>query len=287
MINILHTLGIKKKDIYIFGSGRSGTTWLGELIMHAGFDFIFEPLNLEHMNKLGFDVPSDDDSQLYADKNSQVVLSDYLDLAVSGKVRNDWTVRYDTRHRKRKVVKFIRANLMLDWFLDQYDFIPLFVTRNPYSVIASQIETKWWDKEVDDLDKYINDDVLSNGLLKDYQEYLNSDFTKVEKHALKWAIEQYIPKTQGVWEKVHLVYYDDLVRDTEAVMKNLSHVCNFNLNRHIRNSYRKPSFSTVTHKDNFDNYDPLSNWKNVLSPKDKDLIDRVLEKFGLLSDFHL
>jgi hypothetical protein len=35
----------RKLDVFVFGVGRSGKTWLAETIAAAGLELVFEPLN--------------------------------------------------------------------------------------------------------------------------------------------------------------------------------------------------------------------------------------------------
>jgi LPS sulfotransferase NodH len=34
-----------RKNVLVFGAGRSGTTWLAQILAAAGLELIFEPLN--------------------------------------------------------------------------------------------------------------------------------------------------------------------------------------------------------------------------------------------------
>ena len=157
--------------VIIAGSGRSGTTWVLDVLATANnYKTVFEPLQP--------DVSAV--SKKYAgkyikpDTKPSDMLS-FMDSVVSGSISTVWTdyraiidrlkpslrtfvslrALNELRHRYKALwhnyrafnrknyngvaVKFIRANLMLGWLCSQYDTKTLFIIRHPGAIIESKI----------------------------------------------------------------------------------------------------------------------------------------------------
>ena len=112
--------------IVVLGAGRSGTTWLAEILAASGLELIFEPLNerqvpeaTEFRRTVRFLDATDT-----TDRWNQL-----FQKILAGEIRNTWTLRAGTRG-DRKLVKFIRANFILEWMLSRFDFLPIFIIPN-------------------------------------------------------------------------------------------------------------------------------------------------------------
>jgi len=87
---------------------------------------------------------------------------------------------------RNRVIKFIQANMMISWLESNYACPIVYVIREPYAVIRSQINMGWnHDVSIYLRQKKIRKDLLNNDLFK----YVKSLSTIVERLAARWCIE--------------------------------------------------------------------------------------------------
>jgi hypothetical protein len=130
------------KSVFICGAGRSGTTWLAEILNRSGsFRYLYEPFNrgqvrqCRHFSARQYMRPSDHRTE-------------YLGVAeaiFSGKIRSGWIDQYNswglTRYR---LIKDVRSTLMLKWIRDHFPQMPIvFVVRHPCAVAFSRCKEGW------------------------------------------------------------------------------------------------------------------------------------------------
>lgn len=113
--------------IILAGSGRSGTTWLEEILCGLpGIQPIFEPLhprfNLEVRRLTGIETRQLENQEAFlhawylAPDDEQPAWTALLENVLSGRLRNHWTDQERrTYFPDRYLVKEIRANLMLGY----------------------------------------------------------------------------------------------------------------------------------------------------------------------------
>ncbi|HDY90380.1 MAG TPA: hypothetical protein ENH82_19955, partial [bacterium] len=168
--------------IIIAGSGRSGTTWVQDVLAIANDrDTVFEPLHPAGAKKARpFSYKYHDPSEKVDD------LYRFINTALKGEMRTLWAVyrirpdkfnpikhkpkyviahfrKFLTHLRKYKlpsgqralVVKFIRANLLLPWMSQNFNSPMVLLLRHPCAVIASRlsIPDRDWDAQVA-IDRY-------------------------------------------------------------------------------------------------------------------------------------
>jgi len=155
----------------IAGSGRSGTTWILDVLATASnYKTIFEPLH----PGVG-EVARKCAGKYIRPDSVQVDIKKFMDAVITGKIRTIWTNyrvisdrlkptpdvfisprafielfqrykmlwnNYRRLNRNNHVgvaVKFIRANLLLGWLCGQYNVRTLFIVRHPGAVIESKL----------------------------------------------------------------------------------------------------------------------------------------------------
>jgi hypothetical protein len=130
--------------LFVAGSGRSGTTWLSELLL-AGTRrrYVFEPLS----RNLALTAPFHREyGKLYLRPDG-----DYpehflaMRAVLTGRVRSRWTERFNRRlFADGRLVKEIRANLLLGWLQHNFPGMPLvLLLRHPCAVAASFVREGW------------------------------------------------------------------------------------------------------------------------------------------------
>jgi hypothetical protein len=130
--------------VFVAGSGRSGTTWLSELLLSGTQRrYVFEPLS-RHVPQTA--VFHRDLVKLYLRPDGEypehvAAMRDVL----TGRVRNRWTERFNRRIvAEGRLVKEIRANLLLGWLQTNFPGMPIvLLLRHPCAVAASFVREGW------------------------------------------------------------------------------------------------------------------------------------------------
>jgi len=210
-----------KSTILLAGSGRSGTTWLGSVIAKATRSrMVFEPLLHDATRRLTMrDGPPNEfvDRQIYIPQ--QTTASAYDRQLKSLLLGRSYPVRANTDRSGLffgRVVKAIRANLLLGYVARRWPQLRIvFVYRNPASVVDSQlkmIRRGWqfgWDPEF-----VLQQPRLMEDWLEPFREKICDARRLIDKLALKWCIENYVPLNQlRERDNVLFVCYDQIVRD--------------------------------------------------------------------------
>jgi hypothetical protein len=186
-----------KNTVLVFGSGRSGTSWLAETMARPrGYRLLFEPEHEEH-------VP---EGRALTDRllmpGEQYPDADrFLIKLFKNRIDNDWIAQHSYRKYKmhlwpfivkKKIVKFVRCNLAMHYIASKYNLPAVYIRRNPYSTIYSQNRVGFpW---LFDLEKFKNQPEIVNGVKQLCgSDILNQELTNLQKLALRWAIENIFP----------------------------------------------------------------------------------------------
>ena len=197
--------------VLLCGSGRSGTTWIEGVINHAGdHRILFEPFHPEKVPEVAHFVnrqylrPDADDPR-------------YLEPAraiLEGRVGGRWI---DAMNRKvlvrRRVVKDIRANLLLPWIHRHFPQVPIvFLVRHPCAVASSRRKLNWGDHRSD----LLGQPDLVEDWLAPHVELLESLTDPFEIHVATWCVENLVPLRGLGSERMHLASYERFCCEPEA-----------------------------------------------------------------------
>jgi hypothetical protein len=229
----------------IAGSGRSGTTWVQDVIADANaLRPLFEPLHplaIPQARPFAYRYfrPDEDDPAAREflsgvfDGRFHTWWTDYrvrpdrlvptLPMLRSARAFHDYVRRWRKlwTHRKRYgpklsrqalLVKFIRANLMLGWIQRHFDARIVLVLRHPGAVIESRLRLggEDWDAS-DQLRQYTGQSALHADYLFKYNDVLRGSLTAAESHAAIWCIENQLPLTQLGAGTVTVAFYEQLL----------------------------------------------------------------------------
>jgi hypothetical protein len=201
--------------LIVAGSGRSGTTWIAEVLRDAlKAMLVFEPLNgreIPEASRVGFAGAPYPRRALTHEQIS------FMKAACSGGIGGRWTTSRTTwtsiLHKRRVVVKCIRANQCLEELVTRVGTRPaLAVTRDPAAVVESTLRLGWSLNPR----MLISPDLLSlvpnaNALADRYSD-------RVSQHALWWAFDNVSlfcsTKPRTFW----LTDYDEARRHPAALL---------------------------------------------------------------------
>jgi len=236
----------RQQPLVIAGFGRSGTTWLQDALATANhLRAVFEPLNPDAVqgsraHAYRFVNPDSEEPDLYRFlhhfffeefrslwADSRIVKQKLIvrpgDLASwesSRRVLRQYGRAFDylKRYRKqrqngRRIVKFVRANMMLSWLKRAFDAKVVFIVRHPAAVVTSQLRSPASWNPYARIEQFRNDSALLETLDDRSRALLFRPCEDIETCTLLWCIENQEALRQARESKIHVVYYEDLVRD--------------------------------------------------------------------------
>ncbi len=262
-----------RKNVLVFGTGRSGTTWLAEIIAAGGFKLVFEPLHpVEVPEAKGFPFPN------YLLPGEETPWRPLLEKVVAGAVVNDWTVRANPA-AERAVVKLIRANLMMEWMLDRFDFHPVYIIRNPLSVAGSMKE-QGWDVGVRYVQHVMERIRAKDGSFEGLEELFDHAITAVESYAIMWGFQNSIPIRRGLPGRVSFIRFEELAKSPEEGIWPIARRIGLEMTPAVQHQLHKLSFQRG--KQSWEKgYDPTTAWKRSLTPREVEDVVRIVRWFGL------
>lgn len=213
----------QSRTTMVCGSGRSGTTWIGDVVAaKTRSRILFEPFilgedgefQLANSHKIQLDLRKEIPYYISSHSSVKPNLKRTLSKILFGDYRCGW-VDQDLKpgFYYRRVVKEIRANLLLDVISEFWPEIRIiYVIRSPYWVIDSMMEkcAAGWKFEWP-LDEIMNQQDLMTDWLNPFVEQIQNANTLPERLMVRWCIENYIASNQ-LKEKhnVRFVSYEQL-----------------------------------------------------------------------------
>ncbi len=297
------------KTISIFGTPRSGTTWLMELLEKMPrYISLFEPLHPDW-----FSPPLETNRSymlrpfLNPDQHN-IEFKNYLESIFRGEVisRNPhfkWRHYLKRFYGQRLIVKFIRGNRILPWITNNFNLRgEILIIRHPCSTIASQFKSgvTGYVTETERENELKGIDIKLEMILSEIKNVVPQRiYESVKKlddkesiYAVSWVLDYYIPLYYRKKYNFLVVPYEELVKngrkELDRIMKYLDVK---DIPDKIYNEIEVPSKTAKRdyYKDKEDYYKKdkekqLSKWKEHLSPKQQENIFQILELFDI--DFY-
>lgn len=270
-----------KQTIILAGSGRSGTTWLGNILAaQPTTRIIFEPLDYRR-------VP---EAVVFPLRPYARPLADYpqwqpvLAQILAGELHNEWVDREQSKWwpkflTTRRLVKEIRANLLLGWISEQFGCPIVYVTRHPCAVVYSRMKLGWKTH----LDVFTAQTELLTDYLAPYQELILGAETAVQRHAVMWCIENLVPLRQMASYNWLFCTYESLCQQPEVEARRLLSQLGLPYNWLARRAVGRVSSVARADSAVIDARDPLRDWQYKLETADIDAIMHIVDAF----DIHL
>lgn len=221
--------------VWLAGSGRSGTTWLGLLLsVPRGTALLYEPLHSWYAKFPPDLTPPisifDAGERPYFRPDANIPSwQAYIEHILDGGFTRRTLFAGRRAHKRphalwcaltgrRLVVKEIRTNLMLGWLARNFDLPIVLIVRHPCATVASQLHRKWGTKrnviEVLLGQVELVQDHLQNDLARLTNDVLD---TPVKQLAARWALENRIAlETATHDDRILTVAYEDLVMEPRA-----------------------------------------------------------------------
>ena len=274
-----------KEVIWLIGDGRSGTTWVSDLINHdKSYREMFEPFHPRLIKGMNFLLPHQYIRPHDSNKQLEIIASGVF----SGKFRNP---RVDKGNRsflyKGLLIKDIFANLFSYWASLRFPKVKIILLiRNPFSVALSKYKLKnwfWVTNPLDLLEQYpLYEDYLHP--FEDVIRRTSREGNFVSCQILIWSIINYVPLRQFKQGQIKLIFYEEIFfKPLYEVSKIFRFVRPSIENHHInldRESVNRLSRTAGPESNLSSGTSPITSWKNELTSQQIDAGLKILQCFG-------
>jgi hypothetical protein len=268
-------LDLARRPLLLAGSGRSGTTWLAELINWRGdHRLIWEPLNVEQVPETR---PLGARRYLHADHDASELRSVWRRV-LDGRIRGPWIDSFNTRLLyRRRLVKVIRGNLMLAWSARWFADVPIILLlRHPGAVVDSWRRQNWKQRLSAQPLLAQRELVERHGL----HAWVGGERNELEEALLTWCIENIVPLREVPADRMRVVFYEDLVRDPEGQLQRVMAWCGLPFDRAMLDGVRTPSAMSGQGSPLQRGGDPVTAWADHVDADTRDMMARMLASFG-------
>ena len=230
----------------IAGFGRSGTTWVQDAVAEANqLRTVFEPLHpnaVRGASKFAHAcLDAHADNPELRDLLGRFAEGDFRSLWVDYRIRDRWFlprlvdltrwtttksalkrmarsreyfVRYNAQRQfPRRLIKLVRANMMLSWLKTQMGAQIVFVLRHPAPVVLSNLKSPRSWRPFEQLAIYREDRQLLASVDHALQEMLSAPLEDIEAHTLCWCIENQVALQQAAISAIPVVHYEHLIEN--------------------------------------------------------------------------
>lgn len=206
----------------LFGSGRSGTTWLlQEIARLTPARPIFEPFHPIEVAPSAQVVP-----RAYLPPGEVAPeLAVHARAVLAGRVSTDWTAQAEAmrppwRYRGR-VLKEIHSHLWAGWLLSEFPHLrTATVVRHPFAQVGSRTALAWSDRK---LDLISSDEGLRETHVPDLDDYMRRASTPLTRGVLLWAIDNRVLLREVERASHFLLGYEEAVADPGVVGDLIAH----------------------------------------------------------------
>jgi len=269
-------LGDYRRSIFLAGTGRSGTTWVEDILnFDSSSRVMFEPFHSKKilaLNKFHYRKYLRADEE---NKESHLIISNILD----GNVRSTWVDQFNNNFLyKKRVIKAIRANLMLKYIKVNFPEMPIILLmRHPCAVANSKLKLEW-DTH---LDLFLEQDKLMLDYLNPYMDSICNATTQYEKHIYMWCIENYVPLKQFFDNEIHIIFYENLCLNPTSELVDLFRFLGKKAPPDNLRLINKPSALSQESSAIKSGESLIDSWKKDISVSQIDKALSILDVFGL------
>ena len=178
------------RTLLLVGTGRSGTTWLAEVLTDAlHCRFLLEPLRGKLIPAA---KPVRIGHYLDPDGESEPAVVAVLDRVLRGRIRGKAIDGYNTIHLPRsRLVKEVRATNLLPWVARRYPGTPVvYLLRHPVPIAWSVAKLG----VPDHLEEFLDQEPLMKGPLAALQPLISeatSSSDPFHRMVLRWCLEEF------------------------------------------------------------------------------------------------
>lgn len=228
----------------ILGFGRSGTTWLADVVSKLlGKLILFEPLHpsvTERSEQLSY--------RRLTSHVDTMWLTQYLEAVLGKRHMKPWLMRNHVPVTIDKIdpdfldylwrecdiggFKEIRMNFQIPWLVQQKVGSILFVIRDPRAVVASILNRPnfWefgWPRTFElCVSQILDDPAFARHPVQRHADFMRSAQEDFERIAIMWALAHAVALDDCKKYGIPLIRYEDLYRDPFNTVKQIVKACN-------------------------------------------------------------
>jgi hypothetical protein len=266
------------RSLLVAGTARSGTTWLADLIAsQVSCRIMFEPF---HPYKVS-EYANFNYFQYMRPEEENPALTLYTEKVLTGAIRDPW-IDKQVEHLfpEFRLIKTIRANLLLKWMKDNYSELALILLlRHPCAVVASRMKLGWWTDK--DIEPFRSQSDLVDDYLADKMEFIEDVQLDEQKHAIIWCIHTLVPMRQFKTGEIPIIFYENLVRQPEDEVPRAFRALNIPFQANVYQAAARPSTTSLSSSAILTGKDPVRQWKKELTSQQVENILDVVNEFGL------
>ena len=260
----INTNNDPSKTLLISGMGRSGTTWLSQILNHDNrYRYIFEPFYPERLELCSF---FEKRQYLRPSLNYPKHLYSAKQI-ISGKVRSHFLDRYNTKFLcGKRIIKDVQTNLLLGWINQNFEKAKILLTiRHPCAVANSWMKLNWEPL----VDVYLNQQELVEDYLKEFERDIKKAESKYERLIYMWCIEYFVPLQQKRSNLLEMkqVLYEDLCQNFKETIRSVYEYIEEKHSPSLYDMKDKPSYTTRPFAAILQKTDLLYSWKDSLTKK--------------------
>jgi hypothetical protein len=273
--------------LMISGVTRGGTTWLMEMLHTDTTQIIWEPMKYETLSKVKGKQFADDLGIIpYIPEHAEWdEARAYFSSLLSGRIPEQIQelshpfLLENPFKKNRLLIKLCNANLVLPWLCRNFSIRPIVLVRNPYAVIASQLQHPGYRDIGTKHNLFALNKSVYNDVFTKYERQISAIQNQVSMLANWWAIQHVEilnrPEKEVLWK---IVCYEDLVTDTEVQLNSLYKA--YSVSKAFDPVKAElPSATAHLFKGEARTY--LDSWKKVLTAEQLVSIRKVLDSYGI------
>lgn len=276
---INHHLGNYKEVLWLVGDGRSGTTWISELLTaDRNYREIFEPFHNRH-NKHMKAMPTTPYQRINS-RNHQ--FEEIVTQVLEGKYIHRRSESEEiSKNQKGLLIKDIFANLFYIWATENNKNIKsIFIMRHPFSVSQSKARLKdaFWGQSPAD---FLSQKNLYDDFLWPFEDIISRKSDDIFINYVKtWCIVNYVPLMQMREKKRNIVFYEELKNKPETeLLKLLSYISLDNIDTRVEKILPRIQLPSRTTWGNKDYNDKV--WSSSLTHRQIQQGMEILKEFNL------
>jgi len=261
------------KSVILAGSGRSGTTWVGNIINHDDdYRVAFEPVHRENVPEFSHFASR----QYLRAQNADPAYLEPVKRLLEGRIRNKWI---DSRNRnefaRKLLIKDIRTNLLLAWIAHRFPAVRIvLLLRHPYAIAASRIKLGWPPFR----DTFLAQADLMEDFLDPFRELLSEPHNDFSANVICWCVENYVPLKQFATGGIHVCCYERFILDPESEVRRLVEFLGDPFPRDLDTVLARTSDTDWNRRGPQPAFDE---WRREVTAADRDRGNAILARFGM------
>lgn len=269
-------LGDYRKTVFLAGVGRSGTTWVGDLINYRNqYRMMFEPFHSEKISQLNHFKYH---QYLRAEDRDEKYIRP-IETILSGRIRHEWIDKHNRRMiSQRRIVKDVRTNLLIYWVKRNFPEIPvILLLRHPCAVANSRLKLGWESRT----EVYLSQEELMADYLAPYRSLIEKTEDAFDKHILVWCIQNFVPLNQFRKGEILILYYEYLCVQPEFELKRLFAFLGESYSARAMDAFDVPSALSQKESAVVLGKDRVASWQKEINPMRIQRTLQILSEFGL------